>query len=263
VAFGLTVPGRNRPVAERRERVARMLKAVRMEAYAERKPNQLSGGQQQRVALARALVIEPSCLLLDEPLSNLDAKLRLDMRLEIRRLVKQTGITAVYVTHDQEEALSMADRCAILRDGRVAQVGTPRELYRRPANRFVADFIGGANLIRGTVRAGGDGELRVATAFGDWTVGAPAVGFQTGQRVVLSVRQEAVRVPAPADRAVNVFPARLSETMFFGDRLEYRLTLPDGQEIKALAFGTERAEPPAGAVSFQVDPADALPLPDA
>ncbi len=143
VAFGLAVPGRRLPEKDRRARVQRMLQAVHMEEFAERKPNQLSGGQQQRVALARALVVEPACLLLDEPLSNLDAKLRLEMRIEIRRLVKQIGITTIYVTHDQAEALSMADRCLILKNGRVAQIGTPRDIYQRPANRFVADFIGG------------------------------------------------------------------------------------------------------------------------
>src|SRR5450830_1049187 len=165
VAFGLTVPGRTCPAPERRERVGRMLAAMHMEDLARRKPNRLSGGQQQRVALARALVIDPACLLLDEPLSNLDAKLRLEMRVEIRRLVKRQGITTIYVTHDQKEALSMADRCAILRQGRVEQVGSPRDLYEHPANRFVADFIGGANLVPGKVRAMSNGLTTVVTGF--------------------------------------------------------------------------------------------------
>ncbi len=262
VEFGLTVPGRNLPEAERRTRVARMLQAVHLETLSDRKPNQLSGGQQQRVALARALVIEPSCLLLDEPLSNLDAKLRLDMRLEIRRLVKRTGITTVYVTHDQEEALSMADRCAILRDGRVEQIGAPRELYRQPVNRFVADFIGGANLIRGVVRSAAAGKITVTTEFGDWISSARSSALQAGQAVTISARQEAVRMPAPPDQAANVFAASLSETLFFGDRAEYRLVLPGGQEIKALGYGPDRAEVPAGAINFWIDPADVILLPE-
>jgi iron(III) transport system ATP-binding protein len=262
VAFGLTVPGRNPPEAERRERVARILKAVRMDEYAGRKPNQLSGGQQQRVALARALVIEPTCLLLDEPLSNLDAKLRLDMRLEIRRLVKKMGITAVYVTHDQEEALSMADRCAILRDGHVEQVGSPRELYQRPVNRFVADFIGGSNLIRGVVRSANAAELRVETPFGDWLAKTDRAGFQPGQRVVLSVRQEALRLPPPPSRTTNVFSATLTETLFLGDRMEYRLAMSNGTEIRALGHGPDRAESSETGASFWVDPADVVLLPE-
>ncbi|MBL9032814.1 MAG: ABC transporter ATP-binding protein [Phycisphaerae bacterium] len=145
VAFGLST--RRVPPDQRRERVMQALEAVHMAEYAARRPNQLSGGQQQRVALARALVIRPRVLLLDEPLSNLDTRLRLELRSEIRRICKSSGITTVYVTHDQKEALSMADRLAIVSKGRLAQVGTPRELYTRPTTRFVATFLGEANII--------------------------------------------------------------------------------------------------------------------
>src|SRR5207302_10633328 len=138
VAFGLEE--RKVPSAEIKSRVGEALESVRMGAYANRQPNQLSGGQQQRVALARALVIRPRCLLLDEPLSNLDAKLRLEMRTEIRRVCKEAGLTAIYVTHDQKEALSIADRLAILDTGRIRQIGAPREVYRHPRSRFVAEF---------------------------------------------------------------------------------------------------------------------------
>ncbi|MFQ6099185.1 MAG: ABC transporter ATP-binding protein, partial [Armatimonadota bacterium] len=151
VEYGLNVRGLGRD--ERRERVISALRAVHMSEQAEMRPNQLSGGQQQRIALARALVIEPDVLLLDEPLSNLDARLRLQMREEIRRIHREVGITAIYVTHDQEEALSMADRLAVMNDGRIEQVGTPREVYTRPANEFVAGFIGDTNFIDGVVRA--------------------------------------------------------------------------------------------------------------
>src|SRR5204863_7966658 len=147
VAYGLKVRGRKVPAEQRQRRVLQALRSVHMEEYAQRKPNQLSGGQQQRVALARALVIQPTALLLDEPLSNLDAKLRLEMRAEIRRICAETKITTVYVTHDQKEALSMADRMAVLRAGRVEQLGPPRQLYDRPGSRFVADFLGETNFL--------------------------------------------------------------------------------------------------------------------
>lgn len=263
VAFGLTVPGRNPPESERRERVKRILEAVRMENFAGRKPNELSGGQQQRVALARALIIEPACLLLDEPLSNLDAKLRLEMRLEIRRLVKRMGITAVYVTHDQAEALSMADRCAILREGRVEQIGTPRDLYQQPGNRFVADFIGSANLIQGVVRSVTGEDIRIETSFGEWFARSRTGTFQPEQRVMLSVRQEAVQVSPSAGQTVNVFTGRLTETLFFGDHMEYQLAMSDGTEIKALSYGPAQTASPNTETRFQVTPNDVAILPDA
>ena len=155
VRFGLDVRGLGR--AEQRERVDEVLRLVQMSAYAARKPNELSGGQQQRVALARALVVTPDCLLLDEPLSNLDARLRLEMRGEIRRICKDTGVTTIYVTHEQKEALSIADRVAILDRGRIEQIGAPRDVYLRPASRFVAGFIGETNLLAArVVRRDGD-----------------------------------------------------------------------------------------------------------
>src|SRR5512140_2650433 len=150
VAFGLEE--RRVPREEITRRVGEALDSVQMGAYAARRPNELSGGQQQRVALARALVIRPRCLLLDEPLSNLDARLRLEMRTEIRRVCKEFKLTTVYVTHDQKEALSISDRMAILDRGRVLQVGSPREVYRRPTGKTVANFIGETDFIPGTIR---------------------------------------------------------------------------------------------------------------
>lgn len=147
VALGLRA--RRLPEAEVRRRVEEALRLVRLEGLGSRRPNQLSGGQQQRVALARALVVDPQVLLLDEPLSNLDAQLRLQMRQELKEVHRRLGLTAIYVTHDQDEALSMADRLAVMRDGRLEQVGSPEELYRKPANSFVATFLGEANLIPG------------------------------------------------------------------------------------------------------------------
>jgi iron(III) transport system ATP-binding protein len=178
VAFGLNV--RKVGASERDRLVKEALAAVQMERYAERKPTQLSGGQQQRVALARAIVIKPDVLLLDEPLSNLDAKLRNDLRHEIRRICKASGITTVYVTHDQKEALSMADRVALLRDGRIVQLGTPRDLYREPKTRFVAEFLGEADFLEATVAGQEGGTVRLDTPAGRLT--AAIVGGEPPHR---------------------------------------------------------------------------------
>jgi iron(III) transport system ATP-binding protein len=226
VAFGLEE--RRVPREEIKSRVARALADVRMEACADRKIAQLSGGQQQRIALARALVIRPRCLLLDEPLSNLDAKLRLEMRSEIRRICKEFGLTAIYVTHDQKEALSISDRMAILENGRIAQVGTPEEVYHRPHTRVVADFIGETNFLQGTVRGAEDGQLHVETEHGhfrgvsgnrDWT---PA----PGTRVLLSMRPEAWSIahhtqdgPLPE----NSLTGRVEEKTYLGEIAQYQV----------------------------------------
>jgi iron(III) transport system ATP-binding protein len=164
VAFGLETRGVARE--KRAKRVEDVLRLVRLEKLGDRKPNELSGGQQQRVALARAMIVEPDCLLLDEPLSNLDATLRLEMRSEIRRICKTAGFTTIYVTHDQREALSVADRIALLRGGKLAQVGTPDELYHRPNSSFVAQFVGQTNLIDGEIVERGAEVMRVSTPFG-------------------------------------------------------------------------------------------------
>ncbi len=267
VAFGLTVPGRNIPAPERRERVGRILEAMHMQDLAQRKPNKLSGGQQQRVALARALVIDPACLLLDEPLSNLDAKLRLEMRIEIRRIVKQLGITTIYVTHDQKEALSMADRCAILRQGRVEQIGSPRDLYARPANRFVADFIGGANLVTGKVCAVADSMATIATNFGEWTARDLHGRFPKNKDVILAIRPESLRLQPPSGTSLNLFAGRLTETIYLGEATESWIRMADGFIMKALECGPAREAGPSNTggpaaveTRFQVDPGDVIML---
>lgn len=190
VAFGLEE--RKVPAAEIRKRVGEALESVRMSAYAERKPNQLSGGQQQRVALARALVVRPRCLLLDEPLSNLDAKLRLEMRSEIRRVCKEFRLTTVYVTHDQKEALSISDRMAILESGHILQVGSPRDVYRRPRRKTVANFIGDTDFLTGTVRALTGESVVVDTPVGVFTglLGDPLAPPAVGASVTVSIRPE-------------------------------------------------------------------------
>ncbi|MFN5561412.1 MAG: ABC transporter ATP-binding protein [Opitutaceae bacterium] len=190
VAFGLEE--RKVPTAEIRRRVGEALESVRMSAYAERKPNQLSGGQQQRVALARALVVRPRCLLLDEPLSNLDAKLRLEMRSEIRRVCKEFKLTTVYVTHDQKEALSISDRMAILESGHILQVGSPRDVYRRPRRKTVANFIGDTDFVPGTVRSLSGESVVVDTPVGVFTglLGDPTSPPAVGASVTVSIRPE-------------------------------------------------------------------------
>ncbi len=208
VAYGLRM--RRVPAAQARARVARVLELVGLVGQEGKYPHQLSGGQQQRVALARALVVEPEVLLLDEPLSNLDAKLRVRVREELRELQRRLGQTTVYVTHDQEEALALSDRIAVMNEGRVLQVGTPEEIYLRPKNRFVAEFVGVANFLEGywvgpgVVRTG-TGELRVAEA------AAPQ------GRALLAVRPEEVRLHRGApDGAVNLLRGRVRSVTFLG-----------------------------------------------
>ena len=196
IGYGLRL--RKLPAPEVRERLrGRACGKVNLTGFEARYPGQLSGGQQQRVALARALVLNPDILLLDEPLSNLDAKIRIQVRAEIRRLQQELRITTIYVTHDQEEALSLSDRVAVMRDGHVLQVGPPKELYERPRTRFVADFVGTNNLVPGEVQGGGGrgGDLVVSTALGP--LRAVASGAVSG-RCVLAVRPENVALGAPA-----------------------------------------------------------------
>jgi len=179
------------------------------------------------VALARALVIKPKCLLLDEPLSNLDAKLRLEMRTEIRRICKKAGLTAVYVTHDQKEALSVADRIAIMDRGVIQQCGTPQDVYLRPRTRFVANFIGETNFLAGTVERIGEGGTCVRTAAGSIISTAPSASpLQPGQPVTVSLRPEVIHIgPAPQDVA-NVFPARAHDTVYLGEMAQHQVNLP-------------------------------------
>ncbi|MFC9426030.1 ABC transporter ATP-binding protein [Streptomyces sp. NPDC056987] len=193
VAYGLKVRRTER--AERDERVAEALRLVGLEAYADRRPRQLSGGQQQRVAVARALATRPAVLLLDEPLSNLDAKLRREMRVELRELQQRLGITMVFVTHDQEEAMSLSDRIAVMNGGRVEQLGTPTEVYRTPATRFVAEFIGAANILEGT--GARDGTLHV----GGVRLHSGLATLPDGDPVTLAVRPERVTVTAAETEA--------------------------------------------------------------
>jgi len=233
VGFGLRMMGRK--AAEVADAVARMLALVRLEDFAARKPQHLSGGQQQRVALARALAPAPQVLLLDEPLSALDLKLRKEMQGELKRLQAETGITFVFVTHDQEEALTMSDRVGVMRDGKLLQIGAPREIYNRPVNRFVADFIGETNFLVGEAIAGG-----VRLASGD-VVAAPVDGAR-GQ-VTLAVRPEQVRLTG-TDEA-GAIRAIVTDTVYFGTDTHCHLRIGDQTRLVA-----RLQSPPSGDVGL-------------
>jgi iron(III) transport system ATP-binding protein len=229
VAYGLKL--RKLGGAEIATRLAEGLRKVNLTGYESRYPGQLSGGQQQRVALARALVLNPDILLLDEPLSNLDAKIRVQVRAEIRKLQQELGITTIYVTHDQEEALSLSDRVAVMKDGRVLQVGKPKELYERPRTRFVADFVGTNNLVPGRVSGRAGAELMVDTAVG--TLRAVS-DVTVGERCVLAIRPENVAVDAGAGSgAGNVVRGRVSFVSYLGSALRYDVEAGSGQILKA------------------------------
>jgi iron(III) transport system ATP-binding protein len=231
---------------------------VRIQALAERKPNELSGGQQQRVALARTLALEPACLLLDEPLANLDAKLRRDMRAEIRRICKENGLTAVYVTHDREEALSIADRIAVLRDGLLLQVGAPRELYSRPRSAFVASFIGETNFVEAVI-SDRIGECTSLDAlFGRFLSTVPCPDLPVGAKVKLSLRPEALRW-GRADE--NTFSGRLRETTYLGELAEHSIEITAAVSLKVFELNPRQATELGASVSLCIDPEDVVVLP--
>jgi spermidine/putrescine transport system ATP-binding protein len=224
IGFGLKMLGT--PKAEIADRVAEMLRLVQMENLKDRQTSQLSGGQQQRVALARALAPRPKVLLLDEPLSALDYKLRKDMQIELKRLQSQTGITFVFVTHDQEEALTMSDRIAVMSKGAILQVGTPNEIYNQPATRFVADFIGESNFLPAVVDAVAENTAQVTLAAGAGLQASVTAPPMVGSGVTVVVRPEHAtlhEIPEPGDIAVTV-----TNAVFFGTDTHYHTELADG-----------------------------------
>ena len=260
VAYGLRV--RKRPEAEVVERVRWALGLVQMRELAERSASRLSGGQQQRVALARAFVFSPAVLLFDEPLSNLDAKLRAEMRLEIKELQRTLGITSVYVTHDLEEALAISDRIVVMRDGVIEQTGSPAEIYDRPRNSFVADFVGSANLIEGRLRPdlAAPGQVALETAGGAIVHGLTH-GRRPGARPCLSVRTVHVRLARerPAG-AVNVWPATVRRRVFQGDFTQYHLEW-DGRSLVVREVGSDAIDE-GSTVHVTVDPRHCVLLED-
>jgi ABC-type Fe3+/spermidine/putrescine transport system ATPase subunit len=231
VAYGLRV--RRLSAQEIAEKVGWALDMVQMGEFAQRSASKLSGGQQQRVALARAFVFSPSVLLFDEPLSNLDAKLRAEMRIELRELQHRVGITSVYVTHDLEEALAISDRIVVMRDGAIAQIGAPSEIYNFPRNAFVADFVGSANLIRGRHRpeCGRDGLVALETAGGTLVYGSTH-GRPVGADGVFSVRTIHLELSREAPAAqCNVWPVRIRRSVFQGDFTQYHVDWEDRQLV--------------------------------
>jgi len=248
VAYGLRFNGV--PRSERDGKVTEMLRVVQLAGYEQRYPGELSGGQQQRVAVARALVVEPEILLLDEPLSNLDASLREEMRFEIRRLHETFGITTLYVTHDQSEAMVISDRVAVLDQGRVAQIGTAEELFERPRTRFVAEFIGKTNLIEGTAERSDifvRGPLRLRVFDANLTPGP----------VVLSIRPHQIALgPAslapPSSAGENVLRATVLRASYLGDAVDYQVQLDGGDLVLRVAGPVTRRFRPGDAVALTV-----------
>jgi putrescine transport system ATP-binding protein len=247
IAFGLKQDRMSS--AEINERVTQMLKLVKLEKFATRKPHQLSGGQRQRVALARSLAKQPKVLLLDEPLGALDKKLREETQFELMDLQQDLGLTFVIVTHDQEEAMTMADRIAVMRAGRVDQVATPAEIYEAPNSRFVADFIGDVNIFDGAPSLSGDGMLEIAVAKG-FTVRTQAAGGdgRDGKRG-FAIRPEKIRVAreAPSNAGVNSARGEVWDIAYLGDMTVFFVRLPTGQTVRASMLNATRAvENPIG-----------------
>ncbi|MDO4284126.1 MAG: ABC transporter ATP-binding protein [Eubacteriales bacterium] len=235
VAYGLRI--KKTPKAEIRERVAEMLELVQLGGFERRRPSQLSGGQKQRVAIARALINRPQVLLLDEPLGALDLKLRKQMQIELKRLQRKLNITFIYVTHDQEEALTMSDRIAIMNNGILEQIGTPKEIYEQPASKFVATFIGETNLFEGCVSRVSGSEVGVtletgeATAFGE--------RFTPGEMVAVSVRPERIRYSREPVEGFSI-EAMIREQIYVGSVLKTIAELPNGNEIRIERLAGEK-----------------------
>jgi iron(III) transport system ATP-binding protein len=260
VAFGLRE--RRVPKGEIAARVEAALASTRLPGHGGRRVDELSGGEQQRVALARALVVRPRCLLLDEPLSNLDARLRHSMRDEIRRLCKEHGLTTIYVTHDQKEALAVADRIGVMTDGRLLQVGAPADIYRRPRSRAVASFLGETNLLRGRVVEAGAAGVRVETPAGPLVAaadsGAGAYTPSPGAEVWVSIRPEALR--AGEGPGVNVLRGAETPSIYLGELGERHLRAGEA-ELAVYELNPRAARGAGEGVTVHVDPEDVVLLP--
>jgi putrescine transport system ATP-binding protein len=240
VAFGLKREGL--PKDEVQKRTDEMLALVQLTPYAKRKPHQLSGGQQQRVALARSLAKKPKLLLLDEPLGALDKKLREQTQFELVNIIEKVGVTVVMVTHDQEEAMTMASRIAVMSKGRVLQVGTPEEIYEHPRNKFVADFIGNVNLFSGKISVDESDHCVVTTNLGEMHVGHGVSGT-VNMPVTLAVRPEKIEISKTRpDANINVFTGQVKEIAYFGSYNTYIVKASDGSKVKITEANTSRHE---------------------
>ncbi|HEV2359571.1 MAG TPA: ABC transporter ATP-binding protein [bacterium] len=260
VAFGLRM--RRVPAAEAARRVSDVLDLLHLSGLGNRYHHQLSGGQQQRVALARALVIKPQILLLDEPLSNLDAKLREEMRVELRQVQRQVGITTVFVTHDQEEALVMSDRIAVMNHGRIIQYGTPADIYQRPAHSFVAGFIGQSNLLWGEVQSQENGLARVRVDSGLEVVARSDQPVPPGRRVLVMIRQSRVKVGRETPQtALNSFAARLEFVTYLGEAVQYLCRVGELRLVATAAIDADAPSfQPGAPVTVSWRPDDCLVL---
>lgn len=232
VEFGLT--NKNMPKAEIRSKAERFMELMQIKELADRMPTQLSGGQQQRVALARALCIEPDVLLMDEPLSNLDAKLRIEMRTVIKHIQQTVGITTIYVTHDQEEAMAISDRIAVMNKGEIQHIGTPKSIYQRPANTFVATFIGRSNILEGELVMKGDVPV---VRYENYEAPVPNVRkeYKKGQKVIISVRPEELAISREANGG---FKATIQNSVFLGLNTHYFMRLPNGLQMESVHEST-------------------------
>ena len=241
IGFGLKMDSVPKP--EREDRVAEMLATVDLDGFEQRMPNELSGGQQQRVALARALIIQPSVLLLDEPLAALDLQLRQNMRFELQQIQDRLDITTIYVTHDQEEALSMSDRILVLDGGTAQQIDTPRELYNNPRNRFVADFIGEANILQTRFKSSTHDTIELEPEFSSMNTvsleknGLDTDAFSKGEQIYLNIRPEDIMIRPPDEDLTNGLTAKVTNKTFIGKTTQFVATVGNNQEILAEATG--------------------------
>jgi iron(III) transport system ATP-binding protein len=259
-AFPLKVGRRKFSGREMRDKVMRVLAIVAMDALADRPATNLSGGQQQRLALARALAMEPQLLLLDEPMSNLDAKLRERMRFELKRIQRETGVTTVYVTHDQAEALALSHEIAVMSEGEIIQIGSPRDIYERPRSRFVADFIGRTNLLDAKVVAPhGEGLYRLATAVGELCATAIDT-LRPGDAVTVSIRPEDIELSEQRPQGANVCAGTVSAKVFLGDTVDFQVAVGD-QLVLARAHPSLRT-PVGDPIYLGVSTEKCVALPD-
>jgi iron(III) transport system ATP-binding protein len=260
-AFPLQVRRQRMSANEIRDRVTKVLSAVSLEQYAEREATRLSGGQQQRLALARALVMEPKLLLLDEPLSNLDAKLREKMRFELKKIQRELGLTTIYVTHDQSEALALSHEIAVMNQGKIVQIGSPRDIYEHPSTTFVADFIGSTNFVEGVVRGSEDEQLVVETPIGKLEVSSRS-RVSSGANISLSIRPEDLRLSeaAPAPSESTVISGTVEAKVFLGECIDFKINV-NGVQLLARSHPSVRT-PIGEKIHIAIDPQKCTVLAD-
>ena len=251
IGYGLKL--KKTPKEEIRRKVKKMLELVQLPGYEKRKPSELSGGQKQRVAIARALVNNPKVLLLDEPLGALDLQLRRAMQIELKRLQKKLGITFVYITHDQEEAINMSDRIAVMNEGRFEQIGSPDEIYNHPRTSYVATFVGNANILKGRAAGTENGCVLVELPGGIMPVDAAGEEVKEGEEVTLAVRSENIRLDGGCG-----LEAEVAEKSFAGGLLRVVLKLSDGTEVTASRYGIDAAVQPGEKVCLSFEAGDAV-----